>query len=149
MLDSNHNPHIQSAHIDIGKMALPINIDDLVNHRKVESARIEYKEGWNPEKVLHTLCAFANDIDNRPSTVPVTDPVKKLLAALRDGPCSPSDLRIALASSTARHSGRTTSIQLYGVALFAQKTAFLLMIQTFATRSQIWGIGFSNHSRQK
>ena len=45
-------------------MALPVNIDDLVNHRKVESARIEYKEGWNPEKVLHTLCAFANDIDN-------------------------------------------------------------------------------------
>ena len=26
-------------------MALPVNIDDLVNHRKVESARIEYKEG--------------------------------------------------------------------------------------------------------
>ena len=45
-------------------MALPVNIDDLVNHRKVEWARIEYKEGWNPEKVLHTLCAFANDIDN-------------------------------------------------------------------------------------
>ena len=32
----------------------------------------------------------------RTSTVPVTDPVKKLLAALRDGPCSPSDLRIAI-----------------------------------------------------
>ena len=45
-------------------MALPVNIDDLVNHRKVEWARIEYKEGWNPEKVLHTICAFANDIDN-------------------------------------------------------------------------------------
>ena len=45
-------------------MALPVNIDDLVNHRKVEWARIEYKEGWNPEKVLHTICAFSNDIDN-------------------------------------------------------------------------------------
>ena len=45
-------------------MALPVNIDDLINHRKVEWARIEYKEGWNPEKVLHTLCAFANDLDN-------------------------------------------------------------------------------------
>ena len=45
-------------------MALPVNIDDLINHRKVECARIEYKEGWNPEKVLHTLCAFANDLDN-------------------------------------------------------------------------------------
>lgn len=45
-------------------MALPVNIDDLINHRKVEWARIEYREGWNPERVLHTLCAFANDIDN-------------------------------------------------------------------------------------
>ena len=45
-------------------MALPVNIDDLINHRKVECARIEYKEGWNPERVLHTLCAFANDFDN-------------------------------------------------------------------------------------
>ena len=30
-------------------MALPVNIDDLINHRKVEWARIEYKEGWNSE----------------------------------------------------------------------------------------------------
>ena len=45
-------------------MALPINIDDLIRQRKVESARIEYKKDWNPEKVLHTICAFANDIDN-------------------------------------------------------------------------------------
>jgi hypothetical protein len=27
----------------------------------VESERIEFKEGWNPLSVLHTLCAFAND----------------------------------------------------------------------------------------
>ena len=45
-------------------MALPINVDDLINHRKVEWARIEYKEGWNPERIAHTICAFANDIDN-------------------------------------------------------------------------------------
>ena len=32
----------------------------------------------------------------RTSTVPVTAPVKKLLAALRDGPCSPSELRVAV-----------------------------------------------------
>ena len=48
-------------------MALPVNIDDLVNHRKVEWARIEYKEGWNPEKVLHTLCAFAPIIETNAS----------------------------------------------------------------------------------
>ena len=45
-------------------MALPLNIDDLIHQRKVESARIEYKKDWNPEKVLHFVCAFANDIDN-------------------------------------------------------------------------------------
>lgn len=41
-------------------MALPVNIDDLVNHWKVKWARIEYKEGRNPEKVLHTLYAFTS-----------------------------------------------------------------------------------------
>ena len=45
-------------------MALPLNIDDLIHQRKEESARIEYKKDWNPEKVLHSVCAFANDIDN-------------------------------------------------------------------------------------
>ena len=46
------------------EMSLPLNIDDLIHQRKVESARIEYKKDWNPEKVLHSVCAFANDIDN-------------------------------------------------------------------------------------
>lgn len=43
---------------------LPVNIQDLLHHRTVESERIEYKEGWNPEVILHTLCAFANDFHN-------------------------------------------------------------------------------------
>ncbi len=43
---------------------LPINIEDLVRQRTVEGERIEYKAGWNPENVLHTLCAFANDFHN-------------------------------------------------------------------------------------
>ena len=46
------------------EVSLPLNIDDLIHQRKVESARIEYKKDWNPEKVLHSVCAFANDIDN-------------------------------------------------------------------------------------
>ncbi len=45
-------------------MALPINISDLINRRVIESARIEYKGDWNPEPILHSICAFANDIDN-------------------------------------------------------------------------------------
>jgi ATP-dependent DNA helicase RecG len=46
------------------KMALPININDLITNRIVESARIEYKANWNPEPIMHTICAFANDVDN-------------------------------------------------------------------------------------
>ena len=45
-------------------MALPININDLLNKQKVESNRIEFKKGWNPVSVYHSICAFANDIDN-------------------------------------------------------------------------------------
>lgn len=45
-------------------MPLPINIADLIDHRIVENARIEYKSDWNPEPILHSICAFANDIDN-------------------------------------------------------------------------------------
>ena len=45
-------------------MAIPINIDDLVNLRVIEGARVEFKANWNPEPILHTICAYANDIDN-------------------------------------------------------------------------------------
>ena len=43
---------------------LPININDLINARTIEWERLEFKEGWNPEDVLHTMCAFANDFHN-------------------------------------------------------------------------------------
>lgn len=45
-------------------MGLPVNIGELINGITVEWERIEFKEGWNPVEVLHTLCAFANDINN-------------------------------------------------------------------------------------
>lgn len=45
-------------------MALPVNIDDLLNKRKVESNRIEFKSGWNPDAIYRSICAFANDYDN-------------------------------------------------------------------------------------
>ena len=45
-------------------MALPININDLVNGQAIEWERLEFKKGWNPEEIVHTLCAFANDINN-------------------------------------------------------------------------------------
>ena len=43
---------------------LPINLIDLLRQRTVESERIEYKAGWNPDAVVRTLCAFANDFEN-------------------------------------------------------------------------------------
>ncbi len=45
-------------------MALPININELIHGSTIEWERIEFKEGWNPEIILHTICAFANDINN-------------------------------------------------------------------------------------
>ncbi len=45
-------------------MNLPININDLFTAKIVEWERLEFKEGWNPEDVLRTLCAFANDFHN-------------------------------------------------------------------------------------
>ena len=43
---------------------LPVNVNDLLHQRKVEGERIEYKAGWNPDAVLRTICAFANDFEN-------------------------------------------------------------------------------------
>ncbi|MBA4304439.1 MAG: transcriptional regulator [Sphingobacteriaceae bacterium] len=45
-------------------MALPINIEQLVHGNTVEWERLEFKKGWNPEDVLHSMCAFANDLQN-------------------------------------------------------------------------------------
>ena len=47
---------------------LPINFDDLLHCRGVESERVEFKASWNPAttgpQVLRTICAFANDYHN-------------------------------------------------------------------------------------
>lgn len=45
-------------------MALPINIDKLLNGNTIEWDRIELKKGQNPEDVIHSLCTYANDINN-------------------------------------------------------------------------------------
>lgn len=45
-------------------MAIPTNIKTLLSGDVVEWARIEFKETWDPEASLKTICAFANDIDN-------------------------------------------------------------------------------------
>lgn len=45
-------------------MSLPINIEQLFDGATVEWERIEFKAGWNPNEILHTISAFANDINN-------------------------------------------------------------------------------------
>lgn len=45
-------------------MPLHINIEDLLSAHKVESDRIEYKEGWNPDAIYRSIGAFANDFAN-------------------------------------------------------------------------------------
>ena len=45
-------------------MALAININELINGKVIEWGRLEFKHGWNPADILHSLCAFANDINN-------------------------------------------------------------------------------------
>jgi len=46
---------------------LPINLDDLIQARSVESVRREFKKTWSEPifvKVIHSICAFANDFYN-------------------------------------------------------------------------------------
>ena len=47
---------------------LPINLDDLLHNRGVESERVEFKKSWDEvsvgPQVLRTICAFANDLHN-------------------------------------------------------------------------------------
>ena len=47
---------------------LPINLDDLLHCRGVESERVEFKASWDPRttgsQVLRTICTFANDYHN-------------------------------------------------------------------------------------
>lgn len=45
-------------------MSIPVNLEDLLQKNKVESNRIEFKEGWNPDRIYRSICAFANDFDN-------------------------------------------------------------------------------------
>ena len=45
-------------------MKLPTSIENILNENIVECERVEFKGNWNPEPILHSICAFANDINN-------------------------------------------------------------------------------------
>jgi ATP-dependent DNA helicase RecG len=47
-----------------GGLKLPVSLEDVLGGRSVEWERLEYKKGWNPVAVLHSICAFANDFHN-------------------------------------------------------------------------------------
>ena len=44
-------------------MVLHVDIRKLVEGSIIETNRVEYRTNWNPQKVLHTICAFANDYE--------------------------------------------------------------------------------------
>ena len=53
--------------IRISMNTLPINLEDLIHARSVESVKIEFKKTWSQPisaSVLHSICAFANDFLN-------------------------------------------------------------------------------------
>ena len=45
-------------------MAIPTNIQTLLEGHKVERERVEFKETWDAQASLKTVCAFANDLNN-------------------------------------------------------------------------------------
>ena len=45
-------------------MPMPVDIETLLKKQRIESERIEFKKGWNPTSINHSICAFANDLDN-------------------------------------------------------------------------------------
>lgn len=45
-------------------MALPINVEDILKQKKVDSYRIKFKAGWNPDRIYHSIFTFANNFDN-------------------------------------------------------------------------------------
>jgi len=43
---------------------IPLKLETLLKGRVVESDRVEYKKGWNPNEIIPTVCAYANDWSN-------------------------------------------------------------------------------------
>ena len=45
-------------------MGIPINFQTILDGVIVENERIEFKQTWDPQSSLKTICAFANDLNN-------------------------------------------------------------------------------------
>ena len=44
-------------------MELEISVEDLLNKRKIESDRIEFKAGWNPDDIYHSARLLAPSLE--------------------------------------------------------------------------------------
>ena len=47
------------------RMELEFGIEDLLSGKRIESDRLEFKAGWNPDDIYPSICAFANDFENQ------------------------------------------------------------------------------------
>lgn len=56
---------------------LPINLPNLLQQRTIESERAEHKADWDPESVIHTLSAFANDFHDLDDSYAVVGEIKE------------------------------------------------------------------------
>lgn len=46
-------------------VAIPKDLSKLIHGQTVESDRLEFKADWNPKKIVQSMCAFANDLQDR------------------------------------------------------------------------------------
>ena len=83
---------------------LPINLNHLLRQGTIEGERIEYKADLNPQRDLHTICAFPNDFHQVTlhDAGQVTDHVDQLVAALT-GEMSRAQTQAALQLKDRRH----------------------------------------------
>ena len=70
-------------------MALPINITDLVHGNSVEWERLEFKQGWNPEDVIHSMAE-----NGSPAPLFETDELNYVLVTLPIHPFSGKGTRV-------------------------------------------------------
>lgn len=42
---------------------LPINIENLLMQKKVDSYQIEFKDGWIPNRIYRSIFTFANNLN--------------------------------------------------------------------------------------
>ena len=61
---------------------IPLKIETLLEGHVVEHDRVEYKTGWNPNDIIHSICAFANDYDNTNGGYIITEELENCLRRL-------------------------------------------------------------------